>query len=473
MEIAESLLQAIPHIEDKDWFHAAWDAELMTLPDPPEELEEISTETTKLLGRIAHAMRKEVVNIQDQNEGGKEKESNQESIYGLWDALRTLELDYRQMLPVLCYFISNGTNNFEDTDLRNLGLQATSCYFLLLSVPGSVTYNMYHSIMFTHGLNTLKLAVKICVNKKKPTKRSKNSEKSTENEEEEQEEEERLQLSESQRLELLSQLKVGLRLMCSQLHGRVDECVTTVMEHIFGVLTNTHQSLSLDLAPRELNVTRENAFNFAMYLVKDLGKPAWNGVSILFQHILTRFTEKAENRLRCAQLASQLLNGVPTALRNKLCTWIWALGHAEKPAYRLMALELASHLLHEIQFEHADPDAMETNEEQQEQPDEEQGAGDAEKVDAETGEEAKEQEEEGDGEERSPRVENQKRQSNSEKFALRHSHFLLLVLYRCDDQAPTVRAKALSAVGELAANLNQIADLVRIILSLLILVTGL
>jgi hypothetical protein len=61
---------------------------------------------------------------------------------------------------------------------------------------------------------------------------------------------------------------IGLQLICKPLHGPVSELVTLVMKNILTLLHITPQNSLLDLAPRELNIIRDNAAKFVGCLAK-------------------------------------------------------------------------------------------------------------------------------------------------------------------------------------------------------------
>jgi hypothetical protein len=44
---------------------------------------------------------------------------------------------------------------------RNLCLKATSLYFILLAIPGSSAFNIFHPVLFAKALETFKLALKL------------------------------------------------------------------------------------------------------------------------------------------------------------------------------------------------------------------------------------------------------------------------------------------------------------------------
>ena len=46
---------------------------------------------------------------------------------------------------------------------RDLGLKATSLYFILLSIPGSSAFKIFHPMLYSKALDTFKLAKKLHV----------------------------------------------------------------------------------------------------------------------------------------------------------------------------------------------------------------------------------------------------------------------------------------------------------------------
>ena len=44
---------------------------------------------------------------------------------------------------------------------RDLGLKATGLYFVLLSIPGSSAFNIFHPMLYNKALDSFKLAVSL------------------------------------------------------------------------------------------------------------------------------------------------------------------------------------------------------------------------------------------------------------------------------------------------------------------------
>jgi len=44
---------------------------------------------------------------------------------------------------------------------RDLGLKATGLYFILLAIPGSSAFNIFHPMLYTKALSVFKLANKL------------------------------------------------------------------------------------------------------------------------------------------------------------------------------------------------------------------------------------------------------------------------------------------------------------------------
>lgn len=55
---------------------------------------------------------------------------------------------------------SGGEGGYVGPD-RDLGLKATGLYFILLSIPGSSAFNIFHPMLYSKSLSTFKLAIKL------------------------------------------------------------------------------------------------------------------------------------------------------------------------------------------------------------------------------------------------------------------------------------------------------------------------
>lgn len=68
----------------------------------------------------------------------------------------------RNLLAILGYNIHEGTKNVMNEKLRSKALISARLYFKLLSIPGFMAYNIYHSQLFAHSLACVGFPKIIC-----------------------------------------------------------------------------------------------------------------------------------------------------------------------------------------------------------------------------------------------------------------------------------------------------------------------
>lgn len=78
-----------------------------------------------------------------------------------WASL-SRQVAYRKLLAVLGYCIYRGTKYVINEPLRSKALVAARVYFKLLSIPGYMAYNIYHSQLFAHSLACVGFPKTIC-----------------------------------------------------------------------------------------------------------------------------------------------------------------------------------------------------------------------------------------------------------------------------------------------------------------------
>ena len=70
---------------------------------------------------------------------------------------------FKSLVALLFHHIEIGQRRgggYEGAD-RDLGLKATSLYFILLAIPGSSAFNIFHPMLYSKALTTFKLATKL------------------------------------------------------------------------------------------------------------------------------------------------------------------------------------------------------------------------------------------------------------------------------------------------------------------------
>ena len=81
--------------------------------------------------------------------------------YAVFDFLR-----FRSLIALLFHHIEMGQrlggsgSGYTGAD-RDLGLKATGLYFVLLAIPGSSAFNVFHPMLYSKALSVFKLANKL------------------------------------------------------------------------------------------------------------------------------------------------------------------------------------------------------------------------------------------------------------------------------------------------------------------------
>ncbi|CAD1470510.1 unnamed protein product [Heterotrigona itama] len=106
---------------NEDWIQSVWDGEFIIYNEPPDEyLTFLECEDMKLL-------------------------------------LNESCIIVRALLAVLGYIIKNGQSKEADEETRQLCSYASSLYFVLLAIPGSSAFNVFHPNLYQQAIDTLKI----------------------------------------------------------------------------------------------------------------------------------------------------------------------------------------------------------------------------------------------------------------------------------------------------------------------------
>lgn len=137
-------------ILDEDWIKSIWDAEFVVWEEPPDEcLEYLESDDLRLLLHECHLVLKTWISTNE-----REHENPEFS----WQTLMILNINVRGLLAMLGYIIKAGQHAETDEDAREAGLEATSLYLMLLTVPGSNAFRVYHPNLYQKAIETLKIS---------------------------------------------------------------------------------------------------------------------------------------------------------------------------------------------------------------------------------------------------------------------------------------------------------------------------
>ncbi|XP_054008702.1 condensin-2 complex subunit D3-like [Hylaeus anthracinus] len=136
----------------EDWIQSVWDTEFMIYKEPPDEyLMFLESEDMRLLLHESYIAVKTWL-AEDTNQNNSEHCSDIS-----WSTLIILDVKVRALLTILGYVIKSGQEKDAERDSRQSCLYATNLYFILLAVPGSSAFNVFHPNLYQRAIETLKV----------------------------------------------------------------------------------------------------------------------------------------------------------------------------------------------------------------------------------------------------------------------------------------------------------------------------
>ncbi|XP_026670475.1 condensin-2 complex subunit D3-like [Ceratina calcarata] len=141
---------------NEDWIQSAWDGDFMIFDQPPDEhfilFENGNGKNIRLLlDESCTAIRAWL------ERGGNENNSDDCHSEISWATLFAMDVKVRALLAVLGYIINNGQNSEVDEESRESCFLAINLYFLLLAIPGSSVFNVFHTTLYQRAIETLRI----------------------------------------------------------------------------------------------------------------------------------------------------------------------------------------------------------------------------------------------------------------------------------------------------------------------------
>ncbi|XP_071957014.1 condensin-2 complex subunit D3-L-like, partial [Antedon mediterranea] len=187
---------------------------------------------------------------------------------------------------------------------------------------------------------------------------------------------------------------IGLTSLCTPVHGEVDTTVKTIFKHLMPsilMLIGENEGVSASSIPKDIQNIKDNAVAYVCYLIKHLGELSHVSVRVLLQHLCVKVPDRSEYRPRIAVAMTSILAVLPSNFNAAFMQWLYKYSKNTKTGFRVFALEVVSVMLENSQKTSQQGD----------------GTPDAEQVAS-------------------------------------YQLLLMMLIGRCSDKAPTVRAKALS-----------------------------
>ncbi|KAF7400975.1 hypothetical protein HZH66_006159 [Vespula vulgaris] len=140
-------------LNDK-WVNTVWDSQFLTYDEPPQDdyFLFIESEDMDLLLQDTCEVVKDWLAKIHTSEECNNKEANVS-----WDVLVSLNINVHALLSVLYYIIKSGQRDEANRTSKQTCLNATSLYLMLLAIPGSRAFNIFHPNLYKKAIESLKL----------------------------------------------------------------------------------------------------------------------------------------------------------------------------------------------------------------------------------------------------------------------------------------------------------------------------
>ncbi|XP_072749565.1 condensin-2 complex subunit D3 [Anoplolepis gracilipes] len=371
---------------DEEWIKSIWDSEFLTYDEVPEDyLEYLESDDARQLLHKSRLVLKEWIVANE-----RECETSEYS----WQALMILNINIRALLATFGYIMKTGQCTEFDEDSREACLEATSLYFMLLTVPGSNAFGIYHPNLYQRAIKTLKMSESLFSSVRKSGKETNVINSSIDDESTD-----CYIMLDSEKLRLVKELNriicdlvvmlksfrfkehtesldvticmlmditklkmyvkshntygltsltqnafVALQELCSNNHGTVDMTIMLIAQYMLPDLLFHHTNVQ----PKSISMMHETVMYFLKSLLKVHNMETTQAVVTLIHQLMVKCPERSEGRQRQAAVVIKLLHicnkdTIITVFRD-----IILFSHNGKISYRLFAQEIIGKLLTEF-----------------------------------------------------------------------------------------------------------------------------
>ncbi|KAL3841668.1 hypothetical protein ACJMK2_019782 [Sinanodonta woodiana] len=376
------ILNLLPLEElQEDWVKNIWESDFTEILPLDEEIDN---------GLVHEALQ----NLQAELDGWiswKEDDGD-----ALWTVLVENNIYLKTLVAFLSLLFTEGQKRSAKAEQKELGIMAGTTYLKLVTVPGSGAFKVFHPELYEKSVDILKIFTHIGSSKRKRSlspvtnsqkghqskskRRNRNPEPSFEEETEEglnnsggEDEIEDLTPHEmnKMRTQLMSLLRSLIVLLqnfslrqseSSAYHTvqvltqlithdadlcDVDAGSRFVCKYLLPCLLMMVENKSFQTIPRQMITARDHAIKFVCCLLREGGDKACASVRTLLQHMCTKFPDKAEYRVKVAQAVVSILQDLPADSYGRMVEWFYKLSKHSKLTYRGFSLEIVIALLAE------------------------------------------------------------------------------------------------------------------------------
>ncbi|CAH1786833.1 unnamed protein product, partial [Owenia fusiformis] len=430
MADTEKLLDALSrlrfHAIDSDWVKETWQQDYTSLDPLPIETEEDLQENGYHIETLCATVTLLKPWLQDK-EGSRQ---------GFWTVLVENELHHKNLVALLFYLMEVGSKRVSSVIQKEAGIVASELYLSLVTVPGSGAFKIFHPLLYQKALDYFKSLNSLSTSKRKHAsspirssqtgrssqtarsqggRRGKSRRKSQDKEpirdaeeSEDSDDEDEMTPQECSRLSsrLMSLLKtlvqllqsyslrqseqsaqhtlqilveltkqypsmvdnqqfgktldvsrcksvsqiafMGISCLASELHGSVTSLCTSVFKQLLPcllMLLGDNKSVAATTIPRDVQTIKDNALAYVLHILEEQGDRVLASARILLQHLCCKVPDKTEYRTRVAQAIVDIMYQLPGGAYAKIIEWLYKYSRNAKIGYRVFALDVSAALL--------------------------------------------------------------------------------------------------------------------------------
>ena len=212
---------------------------------------------------------------------------------------------YKVLIALLYHFMEKGQDMFREQKERSLGLKAAGLYLVILGLPGSGAFKIFHPVLFSKALDSFSLVAKLKLNTGSESKKGKKSSQQsqtisqasqrrqrTQSGEDEEEEEVAMTQREASHLvdSLVEVIDCLLLMLTTCSLKRSHESIETLIQHMVNLIRLERQ-FQFDLAQNrdragDVSSLALNAFLALMKLCSPLHGPGLGAIMLVLRSLL-------------------------------------------------------------------------------------------------------------------------------------------------------------------------------------------
>ena len=210
---------------------------------------------------------------------------------------------YKVLIALLYHFMEKGQDMFREQKERSLGLKAAGLYLVILGLPGSGAFKIFHPVLFSKALDSFTLVSKLKLNTGSESKKGKKSSQQSQTISQASQRRQRNQSGEEEEEVVMTQREAGhlvdslvevidclLLMLTTCSLKRSHESIETLIQHMVSLIRLERQ-FQFDLAQNrdragDVSSLALNAFLALMKLCSPLHGPGLGAIMLVLRSLL-------------------------------------------------------------------------------------------------------------------------------------------------------------------------------------------